>query len=431
MKQRIVYVKRWVPVIAALALIVAVGGCGSDGNPAAPGSVSIDDFNPPLAGSGLGMLAVSMQAVGTLNDDVDGLMAVAGNGDSGAKKRTQLTDLFLTFDSIRVYPVSEDSAMYQGDGEGDGDSTCVPIEFLVGPLTLNAAELDTSLALLLGTLDLPAGDYSHLSVRIVEAWVVTVDGETYPVELPGDNEYLKVGVKFTVADGQVTEIMIRFDLARSVVETPPGSKVFILKPVMHGVRGHGEGYLGDMRHGRGHGGTEVGSTTLNTLGGDQVMKQIASRGGNDNGTGNGDQDRARDGSCDSTCTGVPDQDQIRDRNPIQDRDRDGSCLTTLGGDQVMKQIASRGGNNNGTGNGDQDRARDGSCDSTLTVIGALSMAGDQTRDQIKLEDGTCDSTGVPDQDKDQDKTQDKTQLRDPIQDRDHDGICDGTAAGKK
>jgi hypothetical protein len=367
MKQRIVYVKRWAPVIAALALIVSAVGCGSDSNPAAPGSVSIDDFNPPAAGTGLGMLAVSMQAIGTLNEDVDGLMAAAGNGNSGAKKRTPLADLFITFDSIRVYPVTEDSSMNQGEADGIGDSTCVPIEFLVDPLTLNASDLDTSLALLLGTLDLPAGDYSHLAVRIVEAWVVTEDGETFPVGLPGDNEYLKVGVRFSVADGQVTEIMIRFDLARSVVETPPGSKVFILKPVMHGVRGHGQGYLGDMRHGRGHGGADVGTT-----------------------------------------------------------------LTTLGGDQVMKQIADRGGNNNGAGKGDQDRARDGSCDSTLTVIGALSMAGDQTRDQIKLQDGTCDSTGVPDQDRDQfkDKDQDKDQLRDPIKDRDRDGTCDGTGTGK-
>ncbi len=404
MKQRIVYLKRLAPVITALALVLAIWGCGSDGNPAAPGSVSIDDFNPPAAGTGLGMLAVSIQAIGTLNDDVEGVTATAGNGNSGSKKRTPLADLFVTFDSIRVYPVSEDSSMHQGDGEGVGDSTCVPIEFLVDPLTLNAADLDTSLALLLGTLDLPAGDYSHLSVRIVEAWVVTEDGETYPVGLPGDNEYLKVGVRFTVADGQVTEIMIRFDLARSVVETPPGSKVFILKPVMHGARGHGQGYSGDMRHGRGHGdnAVETGTTSAN---------------------GTRDQIKLRDGSCDST--GVPDQDKdqdkIRLRDPIQDRDRDGSCLTTLGGDQVMKQIESRNGDGNGDQSGDQSRLRDGSCDSTMT----FSMAGDRTRDQIKLQDGTCDSTGVPDQDKDQDKIR----LRNPIQDRDRDGICDGTGTG--
>ena len=355
MKQRIVYLKRLAPVITALALVLAIWGCGSDGNPAAPGSVSIDDFNPPAAGTGLGMLAVSIQAIGTLNDDVEGVTATAGNGDSGSKKRTPLADLFITFDSIRVYPVSEDSSMHQGDGEGVGDSTCVPIEFLVDPLTLNAADLDTSLALLLGTLDLPAGDYSHLSVRIVEAWVVTEDGETYPVELPGDNEYLKVGVRFTVADGQVTEIMIRFDLARSVVETPPGSKVFILKPVMHGVRGHGQGYNGDMRHGRGHGGNVGVGVGLTTQGGDQVMKQVESRNGDGNGDQSGDQSRLRDGSCDSTMTfsmagdrtrdqiklqdgtcdstGVPDQnrDQYKDkdstqlRDPIRDRDRDGTC----------------------------------------------------------------------------------------------------------
>ncbi len=276
----------------------------------------------------------------------------------------------------------------------------------MGPLTLNAADLDTSLALLLGTLDLPAGDYSHLSVRIVEGWVVTEEGETFPVELPGDNEYLKVGVRFTVADGQVTEIMIRFDLARSVVETPPGSKVFILKPVMHGERGHGQGYSGDMKHGRGHSdrdGAAVGNT-LNTLGGDKVRHAIESRGGNDNGAGTGDQKRPRDGSA----------------------------LHPLGGDQVMKQVVSRNGDGNGDQSGDQSRRRDGSCDSTLTVIGALSMAGDQTRDQIKLQDGTCDSTGVPNKDKDHDRVQDKTRDGDKLRDRDQDrdGLLAGPGTGR-
>ena len=51
MKQRIVYLKRWAPVIAALALVLAVWGCGSDGNPAAPGSGSDYEFNPPAAGT--------------------------------------------------------------------------------------------------------------------------------------------------------------------------------------------------------------------------------------------------------------------------------------------------------------------------------------------------------------------------------------------
>ncbi len=366
MKQRMVDMRRWIPVVAAVAMIAVTAGCGSEGDILAPGSVSDYEFSAPPAGSGLGLLAVGMQSVGTLNDSMGvGEEDTTGTAQNrhGKPQRTILQDLILTFDSIRIYPACHDTTLDDeeepvGDTEADldgpwayshGDSACDYIEFLLDPMTLSAGALDAELALLLGTLDLPTGDYSHITLHIAEASVVTEEGETIPVGLPGNNEFLKVIVKFTVGDGQITEILITFDLARSVIETPPGSKQFILRPVMHGSHGQGEGYMGDMGRGEGDGdgGSGMGGysagTGLSLLGGDQVQHQIISWIGNDNGEhaeeparprtgvdeegtlnllGDQDQIRAQDGSCDSTCTG--------DQDPDRDRARDGSCQTTIG-----------------------------------------------------------------------------------------------------
>jgi hypothetical protein len=255
---------RWTPLVAVLALMVGMWGCGKS-TPSSPGSTGGVQFDPPAVGSGEGLLALSVQTLGTLNDSCDADTTEPGHGHHGNPHRTRLKDLVVTFDSIRIYPACHDSMEeHHGDstwvgpgdppmGDGPGDSTCAYTEFLISPLTLHASELDSSLVVLLGTLDLPDGDYSHVGLHISDAYVVTESDSTVAVELPDSTDFLHVPIRFTVTDGQVSEIVLRFDLARSVVEAPPGSLHFILKPVLHGMHGHGGGYMGDMGHGRGHG----------------------------------------------------------------------------------------------------------------------------------------------------------------------------------
>ena len=83
-------------------------------------------------------------------------------------------------------------------------------------------------------------------LRLADAWVVTAEGDEVPAELPGgDQNWLKIIVPFTVEDGQVTEIVIAFDLSRSIVETPPGSGNFKIKPVLHAHVGQGARHEGE------------------------------------------------------------------------------------------------------------------------------------------------------------------------------------------
>ena len=249
-------------IASALTLAMAAGagllGCGSNSNPAAPGNA----YAPPPAGSGMGLLAVSLNTVGSVNAPAAG--SPAGMQPHGPG-HTPLAAVWITFDSIRVYPACDDSAGDDTTGEGedstsaatrwnglsflhdDHDSTgggddsthadCDYIEVLTDPITVNLAGLDTTLTELLGTLELPQGDYTHMALHVADGWVVTQAGDSVEADVPGNNDLLKVIFPFTVSDGQVTEIVIVFDLDKSVVEAPPGSGNFKIKPVLHGAWG--------------------------------------------------------------------------------------------------------------------------------------------------------------------------------------------------
>jgi hypothetical protein len=267
-----VFVKPW--VVGALALAVAVGagvaGCGSDSSPTTPQGV----YTPPPSGSGMGLLAVSLNATGSVNDP----STAASTGQLPQDPaRTSISALWVTFDSIRVFPACDDSAGDDSTGNGDdstfaaspwhglsllgdeGDSTgegddsthtdCDYIEVLTDSITVDVAGLDTTLTSLLGTLDLPQGRYTHLALHVADAWVITQDGDSVQADLPGRNDLLKVIFPFTIADGQVTDIVIVFDLDRSIVETPPGSGNFKVKPVLHGAWGpHDHDHDSDFGH---------------------------------------------------------------------------------------------------------------------------------------------------------------------------------------
>ena len=124
-----------------------------------------------------------------------------------------------------------------GGGDDSTHADCDYIEVLTDPITVNLAGLDTTLTELLGTLELPQGDYTHLALHVADGWVVTQAGDSVEADVPGNNDLLKVIFPFTVSDGQVTEIVIVFDLDKSVVEAPPGSGNFKIKPVLHGAWG--------------------------------------------------------------------------------------------------------------------------------------------------------------------------------------------------
>lgn len=179
-------------------LLVALAGCGSD-NPTGTGT--------PATGSGYGTLAVSL---------TDGPIDLA-----------QITNLFVTFDSLYVRPVPDSLA---SDSTAGGPHHVKPIKIITGPVTFDLLSLSNGLTAALGSASLPEGNYRWVSLALDPdgCWLIEADGDTQDVVVP--SRHLDIITDFTVVDGQVTNLTLDFDTAASLVLT--GNGVYILRPVI-------------------------------------------------------------------------------------------------------------------------------------------------------------------------------------------------------
>jgi hypothetical protein len=83
----------------------------------------------------------------------------------------------------------------------------------------------------IATNSIPAGRYTQLRLKIGTGSTVTVDGTTYPLEVPsGEQSGLKLVGNFDVPTNGVLDVALDFDASRSIVATGAGG--YILKPVV-------------------------------------------------------------------------------------------------------------------------------------------------------------------------------------------------------
>ncbi|OGB60043.1 MAG: hypothetical protein A2Y94_14200 [Caldithrix sp. RBG_13_44_9] len=88
-------------------------------------------------------------------------------------------------------------------------------------ITVNLMEWNNGNSIILGEAELPAGHYTQIRLMIQEAEIV-VDGQTFPLTVPsGAQTGLKMGPEFTLNAGSLYELVIDFDVARSIVVTGP------------------------------------------------------------------------------------------------------------------------------------------------------------------------------------------------------------------
>jgi len=99
------------------------------------------------------------------------------------------------------------------------------------PITVNMLDLINGNVIVFGSNDVPAGKYTQIRIIIDDAWVV-VDGIRKPLDVPsGAQTGLKLGPEFTVAEGITYELVVDFDVNRSIVVTgPPSNPGYKLKP---------------------------------------------------------------------------------------------------------------------------------------------------------------------------------------------------------
>jgi len=194
-------------------------------------------FDAPIQSASAGLATLSGQGGTPLSDVIlsfDGFLVVGACADTA--DTTGGDDDYEDHDSTEVSAFHLSPAS-EGDDDESGEDECSYWTALDSTVTLSASGLDTTLTKILGTVVLPEGWYEEIKLHLVGAWVVTADDDTLDVGLPGHNDFLKVDSPFHVDSGGVTPIAIVFDANRSVVESPPGSRNFHLKPVLHAYQG--------------------------------------------------------------------------------------------------------------------------------------------------------------------------------------------------
>ena len=128
-----------------------------------------------------------------------------------------LTDAETTYDAVNV-TFSEISVHLVPDW----------ITIVGGPITANLLDFNNGETLLLGTESLPAGKYTQIRLHILDANIV-IGGVTHPMTIP--SEELKLGPQFTIEDGITYELVLDFDVEKSVVVSGPKDNLsYKLKP---------------------------------------------------------------------------------------------------------------------------------------------------------------------------------------------------------
>src|SRR4030042_664822 len=88
-------------------------------------------------------------------------------------------------------------------------------------VTVNLLDWNNGNSIILGEAELPAGHYTQIRLMIQGAEIV-VDGQTFPLTVPsGATNGIKTGPEFTLTAGSTYELVVDFDVARSIVVTGP------------------------------------------------------------------------------------------------------------------------------------------------------------------------------------------------------------------
>ena len=179
----------------ALPLLVAsllVGGCAS-----MPG------------GAGTGEVSVSLAAA----------QSVAGEVEVASQSRPD--QLLIAFSRVGLVPAV------------DGEVVELAFAGELDLMEIDLLELDPDAVTAFAELHaVPAGVYAQVRL-IVDGATIRFGDDAYDVFVPsGAQSGLKMGIEppLTVTDGAEYELTVFFDIDRAVVEAPPGSGRFILKP---------------------------------------------------------------------------------------------------------------------------------------------------------------------------------------------------------
>ena len=159
------------------------------------------------------------------------------SGSRQAKLRVFLTDkpiealsgVWVTIASVRIHQSAS-------TGEGEGGWVDVPLDT---PMPINLLTLQNGILQELGQTALPAGHYQQVRLALTPnagggsapnnyVEIATEPPSLLPIDVPSGT--IKIVHQFTVADAQVSDLVLDFDASQSVRQR--GNGVYFMQPVI-------------------------------------------------------------------------------------------------------------------------------------------------------------------------------------------------------
>jgi hypothetical protein len=175
------------------------------------------------------LLAAAAVAVmlASCSDDDDGGPAVGTLRVTMVDAPTDAAEIeaiAVTFSKIEVHS--------SGEGDSSGWHEIVGAGLTEEQRTFDLLQLVNGNSAVIAQTSLGAGGYTQIRI-LVEKAMITVDGIMSNLTISsGSQTGIKLNHPFTIEAGQTTSLTLDFDAEQSVNETPPGSGIFRMSPVI-------------------------------------------------------------------------------------------------------------------------------------------------------------------------------------------------------
>lgn len=133
----------------------------------------------------------------------------------------------VTLTGVILYPRDDDNDGLLND-PSDDDGT--PVVIVSHPATFDLLTLTGGATTLIGTDEVPAGDYSRIRLVVEEASLIYLDGTSAPLKV--DSGKVDVPIRFAITRDETTGVVLDFDAAASVQVNDTGAGGLILRPVV-------------------------------------------------------------------------------------------------------------------------------------------------------------------------------------------------------
>ena len=200
-------------VVSVLALLVAVAGVAGY---VLVAHGSLPFASAPSGANGMGTLSVYVMDTSPTNATTGN--ETAGNATAGTMTVGNVTwsHVYVTFTVLQAHEANDSN---------DSGWHNVTVSNTVDLMSVKTA------GALLGSAQLPAGQYTQLRIVVEKAWGVTSTGKTYDFTVPSGD--LRTDDPFNVTLGQTSSLTLDLNLSHSIVWTDTG---YLFTPVIGSVQ---------------------------------------------------------------------------------------------------------------------------------------------------------------------------------------------------